>query len=283
MPTISEAIREVYNLHKSQGVRAQDIRYLVMVNEGYKSPIEVLMAGNNPMSNEHLALLRFQVERLAKKEPVEYVVGRASFLGHSLKVNPSVLIPREETEELVALLSERVADFYEPRNYLVCADIGTGSGCIPIALKDSFPNWLLLASDIDKDALSVAQENFRDNGVQITTYLGDALDPYIDSKTNLDIIISNPPYILSKEDAQPSVRDYEPGKALWMEKGRSVYDKIFRDYKKIKRGSLLMIFEISPDLKDWLTTLMSSTLSDYEYSFHEDLNGLTRFLIVFLR
>lgn len=278
---IGEAIKEIHALYRKEEVRAQDLRYLVMVNEGYNEPIDVLFHKDEEM--KHLDLFREQAALLAKDIPVEYIVGEASFLNHRLKVNKDVLIPRGETEELVALITETVSEYYDPRNYLVVADIGTGSGCIPVGLHDSFKNWLFSASDISSKALEVAKENFRNNGVSARTFEGDALVPYIENRMNLDIIISNPPYILNPEDAQSSVRDNEPGSALWLDKSNSVYEKIFRDYKKVKKGSLLMFFEISPDLEGWLKELMEKYLEDYEYSFKKDLNGDVRFLSVYLK
>ncbi len=281
MHTIGEAIKEMHSLYKEKGVTAQDLRFLVMNNEGYQEPIDVLFAKDKEMKKYDLFVE--QAKRLANNEPVEYIVGTASFLRHQLKVNGDVLIPRGETEELVSLISEKVSEFYNPKNYLVVGDIGTGSGCIPIGIHDNFPNWLLVASDISSKAMDVAKENFEKEGIHVQTLIGDALEPYIENKINLDIIVSNPPYILSKEDAQESVRDYEPASALWMEKGKSVYESIFRDYKKVKKGALTMFFEISPDLEPWLIEIMGEYLEDYDYSFHKDLNGDTRFLIVDLK
>lgn len=281
MPTIGEAIKEAHALYKAKGVSAQDLRYLVMVNEGFEEPIDVLFAKDKEMKK--CALFMEQAKRLSQNEPVEYIVGTASFLRHNLKVSKDVLIPRGETEELVSLISETVSDYYDPRNYLVVADIGTGSGCIPIGIHDNFPNWLLLASDISPKALEVAKNNFEKEGVHVQTLCGDALKPYIENKINLDIIVSNPPYILSPLDAQESVRDFEPASALWLKKGESVYESIFRDYKQVKKGSLLMFFEISPDLEEWLKDIMAKYLEDYTYSFHKDLNKDARFLIVDLK
>ena len=281
MPTIGEAIKEAHALYKAQDVSAQDLRYLAMVNEGFEEPIDVLFAKDKEM--KHYSLFMEQAKRLAQNEPVEYIVGIASFLRHNLKVTKDVLIPRGETEELVSLISEKVSDYFDPRNYLVVADIGTGSGCIPIGIHDSFPNWLLLASDISSKALEVAKSNFEKENVHVQTLCGDALKPYIENKINLDIIISNPPYILSPFDAQASVRDFEPASALWLKKGESVYESIFRDYKQVKKGDLLMFFEISPDLEEWLKDIMAQYLENYTYSFLKDLNGDTRFLLVHLK
>ena len=100
---------------------------------------------------------------------------------------------------------------------------------------------------------------------------------------NLDIIVSNPPYILNKDEVQVSVKDYEPDTALYLDKANSVYEDIFRDYKKVKKGSLLMCFEIGYDLKEYLTELMAKYLENYEYEFVEDLDGRLRFLFIYLQ
>lgn len=281
MPSISEALRKATAELKPYGILAPDLRLLIMYDEGLQEQIDVIVDKDKEMKNYPLFLE--QIERLKKDEPVEYIIREADFLGHHLYVDERVLIPRSETEELVSHISEKISDFYDPRNYLVCADIGTGSGAIAIALKDAFPNWLLLASDISSDALTVAQKNFHDSGIPVDTYLGDGLAPYIEHKLNLDIIVSNPPYIRNPQDAQASVRNFEPASALWLREGESVYEKVFRDYQKVKRGSLYMAFEISPDLEEWLKSLMSQYLKDYEAEFVKDLNGLTRFLFIELK
>jgi release factor glutamine methyltransferase len=281
MPTIAEALQKATAELKPYGIMALDLRLLVMRDEGFKEQIDVLANKNREMASYPLFLS--QIERLKKDEPVEYIINDAEFLGRHLYVDPRVLIPRSETEELVADITERIGDYYDPRNYLVCADIGTGSGAIALALKDAFPNWLLLASDSSKDALDVAKVNFAKAGVPVDTYLGDGLTPYIENKLNVDIIVSNPPYILDPKDAQDSVRNYEPANALWLDKANSLYEKIFRDSSRVKKGTLYMAFEISPDLTGYLEELMKRYLKDYEYDFAKDLNGLVRFLFVFCK
>jgi release factor glutamine methyltransferase len=266
---------------KSWGVLSADIRLLIAHDEGFPKPIDVLFHKDEEMRREDL--FRLQFDRLRKGEPVEYIINEATFLEYRLYVDRRVLIPRPETEELVAALTERIDDYYDPRNYLVCADVGTGSGAIAIALKSFFPKWVLVASDVSQDALDVAQINFQKTSVRVQTLLGPSLQPYIDNKINLDIIVCNPPYILKKEDAQPSVRDYEPASALWLEKPHSVYEDIFLNYKRVKKGALLMAFEISPDLVDWLKDLIRKELTDVECVFLKDLSDQIRFLFVYCR
>ena len=281
MRKIIDVYSEAHNKGKDSGVLSQDLRLLISVDMGFADPIDNLFHKDDPFPKESLFWEQFA--RLLKQEPVEYILNECKFLDYKLYVDSRVLIPRMETQELIANITERIDDYYDPRNYLVAVDIGTGSGCIAIALKNLFKNWLVSASDISEDALAVAKKNVDAFAPSIHLYQGNSLEPYIKENMAIDILVSNPPYIRNREDVQQSVRDYEPASALYLDDDGSVYESIFRDYKKVKRGSMLMCFEIGYDLKDYLTALMERYLEDYEYEFLEDLNGLTRFLFVFCK
>ena len=277
--TVFEAYNQALAKGKDHGVLSADVRLLIAHEMGYPEPIDTLFHRDD----EFTTISQFELDfpRLLKGEPVEYIIQECKFLDHKLYVDERVLIPRMETQELVATITEEIDDYYDPRKFLVVADIGTGSGCIAVALKSIFKNWLVSASDASAKALEVAKKNFASYAPSIHAYLGKGLEPYIEANMALDIIVSNPPYILNKEEVQDSVKDYEPASALYLHKEDSVYEAIFRDYKKVKKGSLLMCFEIGYDLKEYLVGLMKKYLTDYEYEFKEDLNGLTRFLFVF--
>lgn len=280
MPKVRDVYYASINEGKPCGVFSSDVRSLLAEELGLPSASEVMLHLDDEIPADSPFFERFQ--RVLKGEPVEYVLHKARFLQLSLYVDERVLIPRGETEELVANISELIYDYFDPRNYLVVADIGTGSGCIALALKLLGKNWLITASDISEDALEVAKKNFADQGYSINTLVGRSLEPYIEANMNLDIIVSNPPYIRNKDEVQESVRLYEPASALYLEEDASVYEDIFRDCYKVKKGGLLMCFEIGYDLQDYLTDLMKKYLKDYEYKFINDLNGLTRFLFVYL-
>ena len=281
MPKVWEVYNKALEEGKGHNVLSNDVRILIAHIQGYAEPIDTLLYRDDEFKN--LPLFKTYFARLLKEEPVEYIINEAKFLGSQFYVDRRVLIPRLETEQLVSKISEKVSEYYDPRNYLVVADIGTGSGCIAITLKTMFKNWLLTASDLSKDALDVTKINIERYGGGIRTLQGKSLDPYIENRMNLDIIISNPPYILNKDEVQASVRDYEPESALYLDKENSVYEEIFRDYKKVKKGSLLMCFEIGYDLEEYLTELMKKYLEDYEYEFVKDLDDRTRFLFVYLK
>ena len=280
MPKIFEVYNKALQEGKDAGVLSNDVRILIAQDNGFKEPIDTLFYRDSEMKN--LDLFEKQFKRLLQGEPVEYISETASFLQFKLHVDRRVLIPRMETQELVAKISENISNWFDPRNFLVCADIGTGSGAIAIALKSLFPNWIVSASDTSKDALDVARGNAEKYNLPIHFYEGDSLEPYIKENMNLDIIVSNPPYILNAEEVQDSVKDFEPGSALWLDKENSVYEKIFRNVYKVKKGEMMLFFEIGYDLEDYLLSLMNKYLKDYDYSFEKDLNGLTRFLFVHL-
>ncbi len=280
MPKIFEVYNKALQEGKDVGVLSNDVRILIAQDNGFKEPIDTLFYRDSEMKN--LDLFEKQFKRLLQGEPVEYIAETASFLQFKLHVDSRVLIPRMETQELVAKISETISNWFDPRNFLVCADIGTGSGAIAIALKSLFPNWIVSASDTSKGALDVARGNAEKYNLPIRFYEGDSLEPYIKENMNLDIIVSNPPYILNADEVQDSVKDYEPGSALWLDKENSVYEKIFRDVYKTKKGEMMLFFEIGYDLEDYLLSLMNKYLKDYDYSFEKDLNGLTRFLFVHL-
>ena len=281
MPKIYDVYLNAMKVGKESGVTSQDIRVLIAHEMGYPEPIDTLYHKDDEFTKNE----QFEADfaKLLQGMPVEYVIHEATFLHTKIYVDPRVLIPRMETEELVANLSEKILDYYDPRNYLVCADIGTGSGAILCALRSMFPNWLLIGSDMSSAALEVAKKNVQDHNVRANLLQGKSLTPYIEAKMNLDIIISNPPYILNKDEVQDSVKRYEPEEALYLTLENSVYEDIFRDYKKVKKGTLFMAFEIGYDLEGYLTDLMKKYLEDYEYEFMKDLNGLTRFLFVFCK
>jgi len=164
------------------------------------------------LSESELVKVYTPLERLQVGEPLQYVLGRVYFHGVELEVAPGVLIPRPETEELVQLIIE---EGHLPTRIV---DIGTGSGCIALALKRAFPNASVIAIDRSEDALAIAQRSARRNALDVQWIIADVLDPAFALPT-ADLIISNPPYVPRSEQASlsPQVRDFEPHLALFVE------------------------------------------------------------------
>ena len=131
------------------------------------------------------------LRRLNQHEPVQYVLGEAFFFGRRFQVNPSVLIPRPETEELVRI----VIDFVRGRDWKLntIADLGTGSGCIPITLARELQNIKTWGTDVSEDALIIARQNAEMMGVNVQFFKQDIFTTY--PVVSLDVVVSNPPYI----------------------------------------------------------------------------------------
>ena len=151
------------------------------------------------------------LERLRKKEPIQYIFGHTQWFGLDLLVTKDTLIPRPETAELVELVL-RMLPNDRPLRIL---DIGTGSGCIAIALKKRCPEWQVTALDVSEAALQVARENAARNGVEIEMIKADILS---DEIGHFDAIVSNPPYVTESEKVsmESNVLDYEPASALFV-------------------------------------------------------------------
>ncbi len=159
-----------------------------------------------------LHLVEKIVERLKMNEPVQYVLGRTEFFGLMFKVTPDVLIPRPETEELVEwVISEA------HRSDVSLLDIGTGSGCIAIALGKNLPKSDVYACDISAQAIEVAKHNARENGTRVHFFTQDIFLPLEGNKT-FDSVISNPPYIPESEKGMMDVNvlNFEPLGALFV-------------------------------------------------------------------
>lgn len=173
------------------------------------------------VSQEDREQLKAIQEQLLAHKPAQYIIGSSDFHSLNLKVDERVLIPRPETEELVELiLSEN------PETPLSVLDIGTGSGAIALALANSRPDWKITASDLSKDALSLAAENAQFCGLNLTLVQSDCLDAI---QGKFDIIASNPPYIseADKDEVGLNVLASEPHMALFAEEdGYEVYRKI---------------------------------------------------------
>ncbi len=189
---------------------------LILERVCHLQPHQLLLCKDKELSETEKKEIHRIVERLVKQEPIQYIFGITDFGGLEFFVNPSVLIPRPETAELIELIAHDYADCS-----IRLLDIGTGSGCIAISLKKRLPNADVAALDISPEALQVAQRNAAHNQVAVTFIQGDILQPenIPDSlPTPLDVIVSNPPYIMEqeKEEMEQNVLDYEPSLALFV-------------------------------------------------------------------
>jgi len=235
------------------------------------------------------------IEVLANGAPIQYVTKKATFGELQLSVNPSVLIPRPETEELVALVLNiekaeeqknlTILRSYDPtvlRSYdLKILDIGTGSGAIAIALAKKIENAEVWATDISEEALKIAKENADAHDAKITFLLHDILnDDSLLLPDNLDIIVSNPPYIPISErsNLHKNVVNFEPNSALFVpdENPLLFYMVIAETAKKILRRGGVLYFETHEKFHSELSAILVE-LDFKEITLWNDLNNKPRF------
>ena len=163
------------------------------------------------------------VDRLLHFEPIQYIFGHTLWCGLDLKVTPATLIPRPETAELVERINLK-SQILNLKSQIHVLDVGTGSGCIAIALKKAHPEWQVTGIDISTEAIEVAKENAKRNGVEVEFKIADIFDSNEENlqssifNLQYDIVVSNPPYICESEKAsmRPNVLNYEPAAALFV-------------------------------------------------------------------
>lgn len=199
------------------------------------------------------------VDRLAKKEPIQYIWGETTFCGLPFHVSRDVLIPRPETEQLVRLIVNDFSSCPSPR----ILDIGTGSGCIAISLASLLPASRVTALDISSSALRVAVDNAALNHVSVSWTCVDILSSEAEScLEQYDCIVSNPPYIMEHEQLEmdASVLDYEPHKALFVPDADPLlfYRRIVQLAKSHLMAGGWLYFEINEQCGDVMLELLNS-------------------------
>ncbi len=218
------------------------------------------------------------IERRKKREPVAYITGKKEFFSREFLVSQKVMIPRPETETLV----ERVMDIIALNNIKNMLDIGTGSGVIAITLSLYFPELKICATDISDDALSVARKNAILHGVEsriefVKSDLFDGLDP----GEKFDLIVSNPPYIPSRDIPLlgPEVRDYEPRIAIdGGLDGLDVIRRIARDsHHYIQKGGFL-VMEIGEGQEPSVLEILKGC-NYIDCMIFKDLSGSERYIV----
>jgi len=228
------------------------------------------------LTQSHIDALQNALKELKEGRPIQYITGKAWFMGNNLLVNENVLIPRPETEELVDWITEYATIIDKP---LQIMDIGTGSGCIAISLKLALPNCMVAGLDISEEALVVAKENAKQLNAEISWMQENILDTtYLPNK--FDIIVSNPPYIPFKENVnmQVQVKNFEPSIALFVtnEDPLIFYRTIARLGKQYLNPNGQLFFEMHYDQGKALLALFDEM--GYHAELRQDMFGKDRML-----
>jgi release factor glutamine methyltransferase len=270
-----ESLSTVYDKNE-----IDSIKYLVLSDLLSSSKAKLRAFADDKLDEAIIQKLQTIIAELQTGKPVQYILGHTEFYGLPFKVNPSVLIPRPETEELVAWVLEEVKrrDLKAER----ILDIGTGSGCIPITLKKHLPQSQVTGIDISAAALQTAKQNAELNEVEVEFIEADILNPPISIlNTKYAILISNPPYVteLEQHDMHINVLNHEPHNALFVPNNDPLvfYRAIAGFALQNLQPNGLLFFEINENLaKETVELLSHNGFKSIE--LRQDMRGKDRMI-----
>ena len=220
------------------------------------------------------------MNRYMNGEMIEYVFNKAYFLSKPFCVDRNVLIPRQETEQLVLNTAKLIKNTFNKDN-LKIIDVCTGSGCIGISLAHIFDNASVTLSDISCEAIEAANKNIEEHELSnVSVVQGDMLEPFINNDFKVDVIVCNPPYIENESTIDKKTWKQEPHLALLAKPGTLFYEKVLKDYLKIVNDTYLICFEIGEDLETPLTALVNKYCKGCSFYFEKDMYDRTRFLYI---
>ena len=238
------------------------------------TPIDILLKSNERFSESDLLHIRSVVKRLQANEPFQYIIGETEFAGLHLKTDHRALIPRPETEELVALIHNLGHPFE------AILDLCTGSGCIALALKKKFANAKVRGLDLSADAISLAKENALLNNIDLDFEVADVL--HWNADQTFDLIVSNPPYIPYEEQdqMQANVLDFEPHMALFVPDNNPLlfYEQIIQIAEKALKTKGFLALEIHEKFASE-TQVLFAGLGYQNVQIHRDLQGKERMIL----
>lgn len=274
--------REVYfNLLKSNNKYLTRFVIKSLLNDanGFWDEISLYKSFDLPCNNYDDLIKK--IERVKNGEPFQYVLGYANFIDQYFEVNPHVLIPRQETEELVIGAKLLIEKAFPTSINLSIADICTGSGCIGITLKKYFPSAVVYGTDIDNECLKVARRNAKMS--EVIFLRGNLLDPLIQEGIKVDVIISNPPYIQNHEEIDEQVWKFEPHLALLAKPSTFFYEEIIKKADEVLNENGLLLFEIGEDMEKPLAEIVDKYYPNAKVIFSKDMHNKLRFLYIIKR
>lgn len=237
---------------------AESFFYLILEAKHQLQRVDLALQPELAFSESELKIWSSILEQLKKEIPIQYILGVTHFYGLEFEVNSYVLIPRPETEELVDLIIQNSKSKAQ-NSKLKILDIGTGSGCIAVALAKNLPNAQVFALDVSEQALATAKTNAEKNQVQLA-FIHQSILETEDLEQQFDIIVSNPPYVreLEKQEIKKNVLDNEPHLALFVEDNDALifYRKIAQLAQKNLNPQGQLYFEINQYLGQEMLDLL---------------------------
>ncbi|MGM7634749.1 peptide chain release factor N(5)-glutamine methyltransferase [Bacillus sp. Hm123] len=249
------------------------------------------MSRSELLANLHLPLTEQQQEQWIEKVqkhaqgiPIQHMIGTEEFYGRSFRVNSDVLIPRPETEELVWHALNGIKQYFPKNEPLTMADIGTGSGIIAITMKLEQPDLTVYAVDLSEKALETAKANGESLQADVKWLHGDLLQPLIEAGIQVDMLLSNPPYIplSDKKELSTVVVDHEPHLALFGgEDGLDLYRRFCEQLPKVLKEKAIVGFEVGVGQGEAVQQLLQQAFPHASVRIEYDINGKDR--MVFLQ
>ncbi len=269
---IQHIISDLDGLYSPQ--EAAEIAYWIIEETTGLTRTQILTGGK---VTKNISNYKVILQRIQKKEPIQYIFGHTMWMGLDLRVTPATLIPRPETAELIENIDQLVGKQDCPidsSTSIRVLDIGTGSGCIAIAIKKRHPDWEVWGMDISKEALAVAQDNALRNKADVQFIKGDI---FSDEIKDFDLIVSNPPYIMEQEkkEMENTVLDYEPSTALFVPDDDPL--RFYRRIAEIKKAPIV-VFEINQKMGAAMRELMAEQ-GYVDIQLKQDSYGNDRILI----
>lgn len=265
--------RELRKFHS--GGEAASISRLILEHAGYPTA-RLLQESSNRPGSEFLTQIKEIVTEIHTGRPIQYVLGYTYFMDLKIEVNENVLIPRPETEEMVVRI---LREPYSPPSRIL--DLGTGSGCIALALKQNFPDATVFGVDIHPGAIRVAERNARLNQLDVTWTQGDMNGPPEGIPGNVDLLVSNPPYVRESERSlmKANVLEFEPVKALFVPDTDPL--QFYRSIARLGLSLLSSVGRIWVEINEHLGDETAGLFSDYGYqqiNIVRDIHEKERFI-----
>lgn len=258
MTTIRDYFRQTVGRLAPLGSEVEDTARIIFEDVAGYDRNYIFVNGDREILDFTMRHISDAVERVLAGEPVQYVVGKARFMGMDFTVTQDVLIPRPETEGLVDMITDR----WEGKSDLRVLDVCTGSGCIAVALSRALPFARVDGIDISDGALAVAKKNATNLHAGVDFRKADALSLRASSAPEYDIIVSNPPYVCESEKVamDDRVLSYEPALAIFVPDSDPLifYDAIADYARKTLRPSGQLFFEINPRFAKEISEMLSA-------------------------
>lgn len=215
---------------------------VILANLLNKERVYLHINNKKELDDRIVDIFESNVDELINNKPLQYITGKQEWMGLTFKVNENVLIPREDTR----ILLEQILKFKEILDIPIILEIGTGSGILPVLVKKNWPQAKVICTEISKDTLKVAKENFLQHNVEIESYNCDFIDDIRVNGIKVDIIFSNPPYISEEEylELDEEVKREPYGALVGGTDGLDYYRRLAEEYTDVVRDRAYIILEL---------------------------------------